>query len=231
MSTLVESSEVTAVEVSCKSDTLKVVLADGRTVSVPLAWFPRLVDATPKQRVEWELIGGGIGIHWEAIDEDILVASLLRPENFMRLPDVTSQRTLQKSRHIENKTAEQGKGGAVPALEADKRPNNQVVGESLPHVDGKQTIGEQENALRLVENTGRKVTAYEEDDAAAKMNKVTASLVGQHDPQPSPLKLVALAKDANQAAIQNATGDMVLAFKGVAYVGSQEQTVLGLRDK
>jgi hypothetical protein len=92
MSTLVESSEVTAVEVSCKADALKVVLADGRTVSVPLAWFPRLLAATPKQRVEWELIGGGIGIHWEAIDEDILVASLLRPESFMRLPDEAFQR-------------------------------------------------------------------------------------------------------------------------------------------
>src|SRR5580704_6977647 len=87
MSTLVESSEVTAVEVSCKGDALKVVLADGRTVSVPLAWFPRLVAATAKQRAEWELIGGGIGIHWEAIDEDISVASLLRPEKFLRLPD------------------------------------------------------------------------------------------------------------------------------------------------
>ena len=98
MSTLVESSEVTAVEVSCKGDALTVVLADGRAVSVPLAWFPRLLAATPKQRAEWELIGGGIGIHWEAIDEDILVASLLQPENFMRLPNEALQRTAQKRR-------------------------------------------------------------------------------------------------------------------------------------
>jgi hypothetical protein len=98
MSTLVESSEVTAVEVSCKADALKVVLADGRTVSAPLAWFPRLLAATPKQRVAWEFIGGGIGIHWEAIDEDILVASLLQPENFMRLPDRALQGTTQKRR-------------------------------------------------------------------------------------------------------------------------------------
>ncbi|MBI3682025.1 MAG: DUF2442 domain-containing protein [Acidobacteria bacterium] len=66
---------------------MTIVLADGRVVSVPLAWFPRLLAASPKQRAEWELIGGGIGIHWEAIDEDILVASLLQPEHFMRLPD------------------------------------------------------------------------------------------------------------------------------------------------
>lgn len=98
MSTLVESSEVTAVDVSCKADALKVVLADGRTVSVPLAWFPRLLAATPKQRVEWELIGGGIGIHWETIDEDILVASLLQPERFMRLHNEALQRPAQKRR-------------------------------------------------------------------------------------------------------------------------------------
>ena len=84
MRTLVESSEVTAVDVSCDAHALKVVLADGRMVSAPLVWFPRLLSATPKKRAEWEPIGGGIGIHWEEIDEDILVASLLQPENFMR---------------------------------------------------------------------------------------------------------------------------------------------------
>src|SRR5437867_12467592 len=62
-----------------------VVLDDGRTVSVPLVWFPRLLSATERQRREWEFIGGGLGIHWEEIDEDISVASLLIPEKFMRL--------------------------------------------------------------------------------------------------------------------------------------------------
>jgi hypothetical protein len=98
MRTLVDSSEVTAVQVSCTADTLNVVLADGRVVSVPLAWFPRLLDAAPKQRADWELIGGGIGIHWEAVDEDISIASLLQPENFMRLPNEALQRTAQKRR-------------------------------------------------------------------------------------------------------------------------------------
>jgi hypothetical protein len=85
MPALVDRSETLAVELACSDDALTVVLDDGRTVSVPLVWFPRLLNATPKQRKEWELIGGGIGIHWEAIDEDISVASLLRPEKFMRL--------------------------------------------------------------------------------------------------------------------------------------------------
>jgi len=86
VTTSVENSEVTVVDVSCTHHALKVVLADGRVVSVPLAWFPRLLGATPKQRAGWELIGGGIGIHWESVDEDISIASLLQPERFMRLP-------------------------------------------------------------------------------------------------------------------------------------------------
>ena len=87
MSTSPKRSEAVAIEVSCTADTLTVLLADGRTVSVPIAWFPRLLRATPAQRADWEFIGGGIGIHWESIDEDISVASLLQPENFMRLPE------------------------------------------------------------------------------------------------------------------------------------------------
>lgn len=86
MSTLTRKTEALAVEASCSRDALSVTLTDGRVVSVPLVWFPRLADASPRQRSDWELIGGGIGLHWEAIDEDISVASLLHPENFVRLP-------------------------------------------------------------------------------------------------------------------------------------------------
>ena len=93
MPTLADSSEVLAVEVSCSDDALTVVLDDGRTVSVPVVWFPRLLNAAPKERGNWEFIGGGLGIHWEAIDEDISVASLLCPEKFMRLPDPALQST------------------------------------------------------------------------------------------------------------------------------------------
>ena len=78
MSTLAVEVEPLAVEVSCTDDSLRVVLAEGREISVPLIWFPRLQKATPEQRKQWRLIGGGIGIHWEAADEDISVESLLR---------------------------------------------------------------------------------------------------------------------------------------------------------
>lgn len=61
------------------SDThLIVALVDGRTISVPLSWFPRLRDATPTQRAHWQLAGSGYGIHWPEIDEDLSTEGLLR---------------------------------------------------------------------------------------------------------------------------------------------------------
>ena len=58
-------------------DTLTAELSDGRTISVPLAWYPRLVHAAPEERGNWELIGRGQGIHWPDLDEDISVENLL----------------------------------------------------------------------------------------------------------------------------------------------------------
>jgi Protein of unknown function (DUF2442) len=77
MNTLAVKVEPRVVDLSFTSDSLRVVLADGREVSAPLEWFPRLRDANAKQRRNWRLIGRGIGIHWEEIDEDISVNSLL----------------------------------------------------------------------------------------------------------------------------------------------------------
>ena len=58
-------------------DTLAVDLSDGRTIAVPLAWFPRLLHASSEERKNWRLIGRGQGIHWEELDEDISVEGLL----------------------------------------------------------------------------------------------------------------------------------------------------------
>ncbi|MEE9295499.1 MAG: DUF2442 domain-containing protein [Phycisphaerae bacterium] len=63
--------------VAVTDDTLSVDLSDGRTISVPLAWYPRLLHATTQERDNWRLIGNGQGIHWEDIDEDISVEGLL----------------------------------------------------------------------------------------------------------------------------------------------------------
>ena len=70
--------DATAVDVKVTEEHLLVVLADGRELAAPLAWFPRLSEATEDQRKNWRLIGRGQGIHWPHIDEDISVASLLR---------------------------------------------------------------------------------------------------------------------------------------------------------
>jgi hypothetical protein len=59
-------------------DTLAVDLADGRTIVVPLAWFPRLLEASPEQRANWEISGAGYGLHWPDIDEDLSTEGLLR---------------------------------------------------------------------------------------------------------------------------------------------------------
>ena len=59
-------------------DNLSVDLIDGRTITVPLAWYPRLLHATAKQRKKWQVCGGGYGIHWPDIDEDLSTEGLLR---------------------------------------------------------------------------------------------------------------------------------------------------------
>ncbi len=66
-----------AVDVSVTDDTLSVELSDGRTISVPIEWFPRLVHGSPSERNNWRLIGRGEGIHWPDLDEDISVEGLL----------------------------------------------------------------------------------------------------------------------------------------------------------
>ena len=78
MSTLVaKPAAILATNVRSDAEKLYVLLVDGREVSVPLEWFPKLRDATKKQRHNWRLIGGGVGIHWKDVDEDISVAGLL----------------------------------------------------------------------------------------------------------------------------------------------------------
>lgn len=67
-------------------DTMWVQLADGRVIGVPLAWFPRLLRASPEQRLRFEISGGGQGLHWDELDEDISVAGLLAGRGDMTRP-------------------------------------------------------------------------------------------------------------------------------------------------
>ena len=65
-------------DVGIDADTLSVDLMDGRTIIVPLAWYPRLADSSPEQLAHWEVAGAGYGIHWPDLDEDLSTEGLLR---------------------------------------------------------------------------------------------------------------------------------------------------------
>ena len=65
-------------DVRVSDDLLSVDLVDGRTISVPLAWYPRLLQGTPEQRSNWQIAGAGFGIHWPDLDEDLSTEGLLR---------------------------------------------------------------------------------------------------------------------------------------------------------
>jgi hypothetical protein len=72
-----ELQKTKIVDVQVTDDTLTVNLADGRTISVPTEWYPRLAHGTPEEVKKWRLIGGGVGIHWPDLDEDISLENLL----------------------------------------------------------------------------------------------------------------------------------------------------------
>ena len=87
----VEKQVPSAVDVKVDQDTLAVELSDGRAISVPLAWFPRLVHATERERDNWRMIGKGEGIRWPDLDEDISIEGLLAGE-----PSGESQASFKK---------------------------------------------------------------------------------------------------------------------------------------
>ena len=78
MGILALSADERVRSVRSDDDTLSVDLVDGSTITVPLAWYPRLLNATQEQRNHWERSGGGYGIHWPEIDEDLSTEGLLR---------------------------------------------------------------------------------------------------------------------------------------------------------
>lgn len=78
MSTLNLKTDGRVESVYFTRDSLVVDLMDGRTISVPLTWYPKLLKASPKERAYWEICGGGYGIHWPEIDEDLSTEGLLR---------------------------------------------------------------------------------------------------------------------------------------------------------
>jgi len=90
-SSTVEVREALANHVEVSEDTLSVELTDGRTIAAPLAWYPRLAHGSAAERRSWRLLGGGRGIHWPALDEDISIANLLAGQ-----PSAESQSSFKK---------------------------------------------------------------------------------------------------------------------------------------
>jgi hypothetical protein len=78
MSTLALAADERVADVEVTEDELRVRLMDGQTISVPLVWYPRLLNASVEQRNNWQIIGGGHGLHWEDVDEDLSTEGLLR---------------------------------------------------------------------------------------------------------------------------------------------------------
>jgi len=74
---MIEIQLAKAQNVAVSDDTITVDLSDGRTISIPIGWYPRLLHGTPEQRNNWRLIGTGEGIHWPELDEDISVENLI----------------------------------------------------------------------------------------------------------------------------------------------------------
>ena len=97
MSTLVTEREVFAESVRFSDDSMIVMLDDGRTLSVPLAWYPRLLHGTKPERERYQLIGDGEGIHWPDLDEDISVEGLLAGKRSAD-SDASLSRWLEKRR-------------------------------------------------------------------------------------------------------------------------------------
>jgi hypothetical protein len=104
MSTLTSEQWAQATDVTVNADELTVDLLDGRTIIVPLVWYPRLVHGTSKERKNWRLIGHGEGIHWPDLDEDISVQNLLAGQ-----PSGESQRSFQ--RWLESRSRKSRKSG------------------------------------------------------------------------------------------------------------------------
>jgi hypothetical protein len=90
-SSAVNHREALATRAEVSDDILSVELADGRTIAVPLAWYPRLMHGTAEERAAWRLIAGGRGIHWPALDEDISITNLLAGQ-----PSAESQNSFKK---------------------------------------------------------------------------------------------------------------------------------------
>ena len=120
-----------AIAVEVSDTMLKLVLSDGRELAAPLAWFPRLRDASTEQRQHWQPIGRGHGIHWPDLDEDISVRALMgRPELRCAMDDATPHRSDPQVDDLDQCEPEDPREAARLDAEAE---SDEATGELLPH--------------------------------------------------------------------------------------------------
>ena len=121
MSTLkVDQAEARAQHVKVTADTLTVDLTDGRTISVPLAWFPRLLNGSSTERTSWRLIARGEGIHWTDLDEDISIEGLLHGQQ-SRESQASLEKWLQSRRGKSSVSQKTHNKGVQPPAQKTRR--------------------------------------------------------------------------------------------------------------
>ena len=138
-------------EVRPTDDELVVAFVDGRTLSIPLVWYPRLLHASPEQRRDWHLIGDGEGVHWPQIDEDLSAAGMLRgisaPAVRPRPDNARKQVDIDRSTEIEDRFAayevydQNGeKIGTVDDLFVDENDNPEYIGVKMGFLGTSSTL-------------------------------------------------------------------------------------------
>lgn len=163
MGILALSADERVMNVEVSEDVLTVQLMDGRAISVPLAWYPRLLTATKEQRRDWKIIGGGFGIRWEQIDEDLSTEGLLRGAPAPQPPRNKSKSRAERS---EERANIERKKKAEPILE---RSEGQDEKGFLDHItEGEEAASDLTEVVTWI--------GAETEKIGAKINKHTASL-------------------------------------------------------
>ena len=139
-------------DVRVTNDELVVTLVDGRTLSVPLVWYPRLLNATAEQRNDWQLIGDGEGVHWPQIDEDLSAAGLLRgvPAPADRPHHPPAKESGAQAVNMAKDVYSDSIGEAKSKLQHD-RSQLESLAEQIPREETKQRIQEIVNAYSGIE--------------------------------------------------------------------------------
>jgi pyruvate/2-oxoglutarate dehydrogenase complex dihydrolipoamide acyltransferase (E2) component len=137
-------------DVRVTNDELVVALVDGRTLSVPLVWYPRLLNATAEQRNDWQLIGDGEGVHWPQIDEDLSGAGLLRGAPAERPHHLPAKESGAQAVNMAKDVYSDSIGEAKSKLQHD-RSQLESLAEQIPREETKQRIQEMVDAYSGIE--------------------------------------------------------------------------------